>query len=54
MWLYCSESPILPSEMKQRPVYLRVNYSSMYKFILSFHVNLQVNLTAFLHKQETQ
>lgn len=47
MWLYCSESRILPFEMKWRPVYLRVNYSSMYKFILSFHVNLHGNLAAF-------
>lgn len=23
MWLYCSESPILPFEMKWKPVYLK-------------------------------
>lgn len=41
------KSPILPFEMKWKPVYLRVNYSSMYKFVLSFRVSLHVNLAAF-------
>lgn len=55
MWLYCSESPILPFEMKWRPAYLRVNYSSIYKFILSFYVNLHVNLAAFpLSKKDSK
>lgn len=38
MWLYCSESPIFPFEMKWRPVYLRVNYLAMYKLVLSMSI----------------
>lgn len=50
MWLYCSESPILPFEMKWRPVYLRVNYLPMYKFIPSFPEFTQIQL--HFHKEK--
>lgn len=53
MWLYCSESPILPLEMKLRPVYLRVSYSSMHKFIL-FPCKSSYEFSCISIKQETQ